>query len=144
MDGLVALFKLMIIIISPPYQENVCKIDLKISFIPFVVGVRRFSHLKDLIELYQENGDADHAYENLVSGNWAKAFLMGKPKTQITNFTEHVSVYCVVLYSLTRGDLISHRSKLKLFLILFVCNLPLKYIYNKKKTILLTIELQSN
>lgn len=38
----------------------------------------------------------DHAYETLVSGNWARTFLMGKPKAQILNFRDHVS--SLILY----------------------------------------------
>ena len=48
--------------------------------------------MKDVLKVYQENGDVDHAYETLVSGNWARTFLMGKPRTQIQNFREHVSL----------------------------------------------------
>ena len=56
----------------------------------------RFSQLKDVLQLYQEDGDMDRAYEALVSGNWARTFLMGKPKSQITNFKDHVSQRCIL------------------------------------------------
>ena len=55
------------------------------------ISPSRFSQLKDVIKLYQEDGDMEHAYEALVSGNWARTFLMGKPKAHINNFREHVS-----------------------------------------------------
>lgn len=44
---------------------------------------------------YVMDGDVERAYDDLVSGNWAKTFIMGKNKKQIAAFKEHVnfSVY---------------------------------------------------
>ena len=38
------------------------------------------------------DGDAEKVYDELVSGNWAKTFLMAKNKKQVSGFKEHVSV----------------------------------------------------
>lgn len=51
----------------------------------------RFGRLKDVIELYTKDGNMEKAYEMLVSGNWSRTFLMGKPRQQVVAFKEHVS-----------------------------------------------------
>ena len=57
------------------------------------MSICRFCHLKDIIKVYQEEGDAERTYNTLVSGNWAKTFFMGKLKSQILNFKEHVRLW---------------------------------------------------
>ena len=52
----------------------------------------RFSRLKETLECYAEDGDSERAYETLVCGNWSRTFLMGKPRLQVSQFKEHVSV----------------------------------------------------
>ena len=44
-----------------------------------------------MIRRYQIEGNEDWAYETLVSGNWARTFLIGKQKGTVTAFKEHVS-----------------------------------------------------
>ena len=61
------------------------------SFRDSEISVPRFSQLKDVLKVYQDNGDVERAYDTLVSGNWARTFLMGKPRSQIQNFKDHVS-----------------------------------------------------
>lgn len=51
----------------------------------------RFGTLKEVIEEYSSGGDARKAYEMLVSGNWSRTFIIGKPKHQVVAFEEHVS-----------------------------------------------------
>ena len=51
----------------------------------------RFGSLRDIINHYVTDGDIERAYGDLVSGNWAKTFLMGKNKKQVLAFKEHVS-----------------------------------------------------
>ena len=51
----------------------------------------RFGKLRGVLESYSRDGNAERAYESLVSGNWARTFLMGKPKQSITAFKKHVS-----------------------------------------------------
>ena len=48
------------------------------------------------------SGDAEQAYDELVSGNWSKTYFMGKNKKQISSFKEHVSVQCTYIYCTTR------------------------------------------
>lgn len=55
----------------------------------------RFGKLKDVLEEYTSIGNIEKAYEVLVSGNWARTFLMGKPKQQVAMFKEHVSDQCL-------------------------------------------------
>ena len=54
----------------------------------------KFGTLKEIIEEYTREGDAKKAYEMLVTGNWSRTFLIGKPKHQVVAFEEHVS-WCV-------------------------------------------------
>lgn len=44
-----------------------------------------------MIQRYAVDGDAERAYGDLVNGNWAKTFLMGKTKKQTSAFKEHVN-----------------------------------------------------
>ena len=46
-----------------------------------------------MLKRYVMDSDAERAYDELVSGNWAKTFLMGKSKKQISAFKEHVSAH---------------------------------------------------
>lgn len=55
------------------------------------IGVFRFGALQDVIRRYQFDGDIETAYDQLVSGNWARTFLIGKHKGTVTSFKEHVS-----------------------------------------------------
>ena len=55
--------------------------------------VCRFGALNETIRQYQSEGDEDWAYESLVSGNWARTFLIGKQKGTVTAFREHVSSF---------------------------------------------------
>ena len=65
----------------------------------------RFGKLRSIIDNYSRDGNVERAYEALVSGNWARTFLMGKPKPSVTAFECHVSddviivclVHCVCL-----------------------------------------------
>ncbi len=56
-----------------------------------VYCVHRFGALQEVIRRYHIEGDEDGAYERLVSGNWARTFLIGKQKGTVTAFKEHVS-----------------------------------------------------
>ena len=49
--------------------------------------------------MYQEDGDVNLAYDTLVSGNWARTFLIGKPRAQISNFKEHVRISFLYMYN---------------------------------------------
>ena len=60
----------------------------------------RFGSLRDIINRYVIDGDTEKAYGDLVSGNWAKTFLMGKNKKQISAFKEHVSSLTVCTLNL--------------------------------------------
>lgn len=51
----------------------------------------RFGKLRGIIDSYSRDGNSERAYEALVSGNWARTFLMGKPKPSVTAFERHVS-----------------------------------------------------
>ena len=53
----------------------------------------RFGYLRDVLNRYVMDGDAERVYDDLVSGNWAKTFLMGKSKKQVSAFKEHVSIH---------------------------------------------------
>ena len=50
----------------------------------------RFGKLRGVLESYARDGNVERAYESLVSGNWARTFLMGKPKQSILAFKKHV------------------------------------------------------
>ena len=52
----------------------------------------RFGRLKVIIDQFTADSDGSKAYDTLVSGNWARTFLMGKPKPQVLAFQEHVSL----------------------------------------------------
>lgn len=52
----------------------------------------RYGFLRDVIQRYVVDGDAERAYGDLVNGNWAKTFLMGKTKKQISAFKAHVNL----------------------------------------------------
>ena len=52
--------------------------------------------MRDIIERYMMDGDADRAYGDLVSGNWAKTFPMRKTKQQMSAFKEHVNLFAVL------------------------------------------------
>lgn len=51
----------------------------------------RFGKLRSVLESYSRDGNVERAYESLVSGNWARTFLMGKPKHSVQAFRKHVS-----------------------------------------------------
>ena len=51
----------------------------------------RYAHLKDVLSQYQRDGRRERAYNALVNGNWARTFLIGKPRRQVEAFREHVS-----------------------------------------------------
>ena len=51
----------------------------------------RFGKLKVIIDQFTADSNGSKAYDTLVSGNWARTFLMGKPKPQVLAFQEHVS-----------------------------------------------------
>ena len=67
-----------------------------------IICFDRFGYLRDVLNHYIMDGDAQRAYDDLVSGNWAKTFLMGKNKKQILAFKEHVSIHCT-LYIMIMG-----------------------------------------
>ena len=50
----------------------------------------RFGKLRGVLDTYSRDGNAERAYETLVSGNWARTFLMGKPKSTVAAFRGHV------------------------------------------------------
>lgn len=52
----------------------------------------RFGKLRSVLENYSRDGNVERAYESLVSGNWARTFLMGKPKQSVMAFKRHVSL----------------------------------------------------
>ena len=52
----------------------------------------RFGKLRSVLENYSRDGNVERAYESLVSGNWARTFLMGKPKQSILAFKKHVRI----------------------------------------------------
>lgn len=74
----------------------------------FLLSVFRFGYLRSVIKSYQRDGNQDWAYENLVSGNWARTFLIGKQKGTVTAFREHVSA-CLSLYKLYEHMCYLHR-----------------------------------
>ncbi|XP_064400634.1 histone-lysine N-methyltransferase KMT5B-like isoform X2 [Halichondria panicea] len=53
----------------------------------------KFGALQEVIRRYHIEGDEDGAYERLVSGNWARTFLIGKQKGTVTAFKEHFLRY---------------------------------------------------
>ena len=54
----------------------------------------RFGKLRGVLETYGRDRNAERAYETLVSGNWARTFLIGKPKQTIAAFKKHVRETC--------------------------------------------------
>lgn len=61
-----------------------------------IVCFDRYGCLRDVLNHYAEDGDAERAYDELVSGNWSKTFFMGKSKKQVSAFKEHVSMHVEV------------------------------------------------
>ena len=54
----------------------------------------RFPTLRQLIHRYQQHGDEDEAYQDLVlHQEWARAYLLRKSKKQLQSLRDHVSMY---------------------------------------------------
>ena len=64
----------------------------------------RFGKLRGVLETYSRDGNAERAYESLVSGNWARTFLMGKPRQSIAAFKKHVRNQFETCFSCLSGS----------------------------------------